>query len=171
MRRILATLSFIGLVLTAVVWISTIAIDLFHDGPLPVTCGFAHGESWLINVVVDAGGHALIQYFPTNLSQRRGAYCQLAYSGALDEYQFPLYYPWKIKSASISSVGIHLGLPLFAFGFLLLGLWFVPFQRRRWRRKHGLCVYCGYDLRGATTETCSECGKRIVACNPPLAMR
>ena len=31
---------------------------------------------------------------------------------------------------------------------------------RRWRRpKHGLCVKCGYDLRGSNSEACPECGE------------
>ena len=28
------------------------------------------------------------------------------------------------------------------------------------RRKRGLCVACGYDLRGAEHEACPECGAR-----------
>ncbi len=30
-------------------------------------------------------------------------------------------------------------------------------RRRRWRK--GLCVACGYDLRGSPTGVCSECGE------------
>lgn len=30
--------------------------------------------------------------------------------------------------------------------------------RRRRRRRRGLCVRCGYDLKGASGERCSECG-------------
>jgi len=32
-----------------------------------------------------------------------------------------------------------------------------PIRRRRRRRK-GLCVCCGYDLRGSTSGVCAECG-------------
>ncbi len=32
--------------------------------------------------------------------------------------------------------------------------------RRRARRKRGLCVACGYDLRHADHEACPECGAR-----------
>jgi hypothetical protein len=30
---------------------------------------------------------------------------------------------------------------------------------RRYRRKHGLCPHCGYNLTGNTTGICPECGK------------
>lgn len=33
----------------------------------------------------------------------------------------------------------------------------VPFLRRR-KRRMGLCVECGYDLRGTTADVCPECG-------------
>ncbi len=34
-----------------------------------------------------------------------------------------------------------------------------PFNARRFiRRKRGLCINCGYDLRGAEHEVCPECG-------------
>jgi len=42
--------------------------------------------------------------------------------------------------------------PPAAFAFLLYQ-W-----NRRAERSHGLCVYCGYDLR-ATPDRCPECGR------------
>ena len=33
--------------------------------------------------------------------------------------------------------------------------------RRRWRRKRGLCVRCGYNLTGLTHPRCPECGTEI----------
>ncbi len=30
--------------------------------------------------------------------------------------------------------------------------------RRRYRRKHDLCMHCGYNLTGNTSGTCPECG-------------
>ena len=33
---------------------------------------------------------------------------------------------------------------------------------RRWRRrKHGLCIHCGYNLTGLTEARCPECGQEI----------
>lgn len=33
--------------------------------------------------------------------------------------------------------------------------------RRRWRRRHGRCEECGYDLTGNVSGACSECGRAI----------
>ncbi len=43
-----------------------------------------------------------------------------------------------------------------------VALWFshVPLKSRRYRRKLGLCVKCGYDLRGSK-EWCPECGNEF----------
>jgi hypothetical protein len=40
--------------------------------------------------------------------------------------------------------------------------WLVTWRRRRCRKRHGLCLACGYDLR-ATAEHCPECGAAILA--------
>jgi len=32
-----------------------------------------------------------------------------------------------------------------------------PARRRRYRRKHGLCLNCGYSLTGLTENRCPEC--------------
>ncbi len=50
--------------------------------------------------------------------------------------------------------------------FALLGIWpalhlFRVWRRRRqrtYRERNGLCLQCGYDLRGQTGPRCSECG-------------
>ena len=44
-------------------------------------------------------------------------------------------------------------------------LWLVvcapPLLRRTLRRNSGLCISCGYDLRGNTSHFCPECGGRL----------
>lgn len=45
--------------------------------------------------------------------------------------------------------------------YIILALLLLPiarFARRLYRRKHNLCIECGYDLRGKTSASCSECG-------------
>jgi hypothetical protein len=39
---------------------------------------------------------------------------------------------------------------------------FGPAWRRRKRRRHGLCVRCGYDLR-SSIKVCPECGEPILS--------
>ncbi len=64
---------------------------------------------------------------------------------------------------SLGSPGKSLYLPLW-MPTLLFGLWpawlLLPLHRRRKRKKLGLCVKCGYDLR-ASKERCPECGTTI----------
>lgn len=69
------------------------------------------------------------------------------------------------------------GLPLYPIwhGFVVNMLFYAAFlwllftsqrsMRRFIRRKHGLCVTCGYDLRGADHKACPECGAALVRTN------
>ena len=74
---------------------------------------------------------------------------------------------WKLSYRRISAGSrremIELQLPLWiltvvfsAYPVYLL----TPLHRRRKRKKLGLCVKCGYDLR-ASMERCPECGTAI----------
>ena len=55
--------------------------------------------------------------------------------------------------------------PLWLSSLLLAGLATIPFLRgpvtRTWRRRHGRCVECGYDLRGCKSRRCPECGTKF----------
>lgn len=49
------------------------------------------------------------------------------------------------------------------YAAMLWGLTFGPFAARRYiRNKRGLCIKCGYDLRGTEHEVCPECGWKCV---------
>ena len=54
-------------------------------------------------------------------------------------------------------VGVPLWIPALASGVVLYFCHPLYHFRRRKRKKLGLCVKCGYDLR-ASKERCSECG-------------
>ena len=55
------------------------------------------------------------------------------------------------------------GLPLWALVVLFGAYPVTAFMRGPWRRhrrrKKGLCLQCGYDLRGKTSGICPECGR------------
>jgi hypothetical protein len=57
-------------------------------------------------------------------------------------------------------VGMVLPLLLVAtLGFFAWYRWDRPHELRRERRAKGLCVRCGYDLRGNVSGVCPECGE------------
>jgi general stress protein CsbA len=65
---------------------------------------------------------------------------------------------WR-PSASFNPTNVFLPLwiPTLLFGSLSCSSVLVPIRRRRKRRKLGLCLNCGYDLR-ASEGRCPECG-------------
>ncbi len=54
---------------------------------------------------------------------------------------------------------IPVWMPILLFGSIITYCC-LPFHRRRKRKKLGLCVNCGYDLR-ASKERCPECGTAV----------
>ena len=67
--------------------------------------------------------------------------------------------PYYYCSADIQLPYWSLGIPLWMPTLLFLAIFWLsllPFRRRRKRKKLGLCVKCGYDLRGSK-ERCPEC--------------
>ena len=70
------------------------------------------------------------------------------------------------RQDGFTAIHIPLYVPTLVFGgsFTYLGL---PWYRRRKRRKLGLCLECGYDLRGSK-ERCPECGREAGALGAPL---
>ena len=55
-----------------------------------------------------------------------------------------------------------------AYPLTSLAWWYFRRRRRIRRAKLGLCAQCGYDLRGAASGRCSECGTAIVPGHPQL---
>ncbi len=70
--------------------------------------------------------------------------------------------PWLPSmqwSARTKSILVPLWIPGILFG-LVFSVSYVPFHHRRKRKKLGLCLKCGYDLR-ASKDRCPECGSTI----------
>ena len=57
-------------------------------------------------------------------------------------------------------LSVPLWMPSIAFGLTLLACRPLHFHRRRKRKKLGLCLKCGYDLR-ASKDRCPECGEEF----------
>jgi hypothetical protein len=56
-----------------------------------------------------------------------------------------------------------IGLATLAFAFPLACMWWIRVGRPCRRRRRGLCVRCGYDLRANLSGKCPECGLEYVA--------
>jgi hypothetical protein len=68
---------------------------------------------------------------------------------------------WSGWSASAAWSGLLVDSVLLALPWL--GIISIPALRRVWRRRHGLCQACSYDLRGQDGDDCPECGATIAA--------
>ena len=65
------------------------------------------------------------------------------------------YLMWRHSTDTIQ-VSMRVPMAFFAICFLYFFLSLRPYRRRK-RKQFGLCVKCGYDLRGSK-ERCPECG-------------
>lgn len=122
------------------------------------------GKEFLISVVVYADGFVAGHHFPANYGHRRGSYVKRSRMGVRQKLTWRGLWPRRItprRTVATSYAG-HLLPPTILLGVAGAAGLSTPVIRRRRRRKRGLCLRCGYDLRGATTEVCSECGYRNV---------
>ena len=97
---------------------------------------------------------------PTSVASPTGFRASLTYNPTPNERELMLTSvrrgPYRVT---------WLAFPLWLTTFLLTGMMAVPVARgpvvRWWRRWHGCCIGCGYDLRGSRSRRCSECGLRF----------
>ena len=66
-----------------------------------------------------------------------------------------------ILSLGLWAVGLFVG--------VVIGRRTAAAERRRYRRLHGLCEGCGYNLTGNTSGACPECGSAISRAHQPAA--
>ena len=140
LRRTLTILSLIGLLISVGLWGVGYLQITWTSGKYVAVIAYGNlcfGYDYFGNTA--PGLNILGPYFSTHWWPDRGLF----------NNDFPP--AWAIQ--------IPLWLPSLLFG-LLLWLSYIP--RRRKRKKLGLCIKCGYDLR-ASKERCPECGSTIDA--------
>ena len=157
LRKTLTILSLIGLLLSVGLWgasyfhiecarsgyvftiaagaLSVIAMDDSERQATPDFCrchGFGGFQTyWIPEIGVASGGKVTIHRF----------YYFAPFGGWLWVLEVPLWMPTLLGAVMLSVSGL-------------------PLYRRRKRKKLGLCLKCGYDLR-ASKERCPECGEAI----------
>ena len=150
-----------GLVAVSGAWLTAAVIALVRpDGHTCMTFGYARPDAWVLNVVVYSDGFVLAQHFHQNLTRYDGPYAKLSRADEEHAVTFRSLFPRVVKTRTTISAGtvFHLSPAILVF-LLLCGHavgW--PLLRRRRRRKQGRCLRCGYDLRGAASPACTECG-------------
>ncbi len=151
LRKTLTILSFIGLVLSVGLWgVSYVGVTAYRT-ELP----------WQLGVVALRGELSII-----NIKLSQDAISRMGISDGFGwEYGAPVRatpseWNWWPRFASNNPSFSYMSIPLY-LPVLLFGVWplwlLLPFRRRRKRRKLGLCMRCGYDLRGLTELRCPEC--------------
>ncbi len=135
LRKTLTILSLIGLLLSVGLW---------------GACYWGIGYEGSHHMIALTGGGVYYAYFQYEWPSQ-GWFCD-----GLVVFRTHWWHFGYSRSASwIAFVPLWMPSGLFA---VLLVLRLLPLLRRRKRKKLGLCVKCGYDLR-ASKERCPECGE------------
>ena len=146
-------MSLLGLVVSITLWgLSFLGIE--YVGHVKGIGEHAHASHllmlWLNN------GHITPAYHPDNYCNGFHRKHQIRFN----KYQgFPAgWRPWIRADKEYEQYSFNMPLLIPTVGCtFMLALSFIPFGRRRKRRRLGLCLNCGYDLR-ASKERCPECG-------------
>jgi hypothetical protein len=136
-RKTLTIFSLIGLLLSAGLW-GVSYLNVYHDAP-HIGGTLAHG-CWGV------------WYVPESHHRGMGVW----YDG-FNDFTTSWIPFWERKKPAFEFV-LPLWLPTLLFSFLFVwGAHPLSHLRRRKRKKLGLCVKCGYNLRGLTEPRCPEC--------------
>ncbi len=162
LRRTLTILSLIGLLLSVGLW----GVSYYR-----CACVIDQESEGCVEVGLFAGSFVVISHHNKNplgnVSVR--SYCRGFYgfwtnwSGRIGVFPphsriYHVYNPWLWIWC------IPLWMPTIVFGSVLYFCHPMHSHRRRKRKKLGLCLKCGYDLRGSK-DLCPECGEEFVSTN------
>lgn len=160
LRKTLTIISLIGLLLSVVAWGGSCfcGIECLHE--------YAGGGEKL----VVSGGNIMFRIGRGQSDDGpHGGWVWLPPRYPSDEGR--LWFPHGEWSTSGGYSSLRLASPLYLFVVIFGGLcWrtYAPLRLSRKRRKLGLCVTCGYDMRG-TPDLCPECGHPSQAKQNPEA--
>lgn len=124
--------------------------------------GYGRGDTWIANAMIYSDGLVLLRRLEPNPTPRSGLYAKLSRFDAEHAFTVRGLFPTRVTGLVAPAVQFHLGPPLLVFAGLATWTCFWPLARRRARRRRGLCVACGYDLRGSSSGTCPECGHATI---------
>ena len=127
-----------------------------EPAPAPFTLASVTRGGWL--TIANCAAWAVFMFF-------RGQWPQGVAKSFFYAIGTPLVVPlewWERSGGSLGIVVILLAIALnsMLWGYTLSWLWGVAVDRpaRRRRKRAGLCVSCGYDLRASAGALCPECG-------------
>ncbi len=150
-RKLLGILFFAGLVVSLLLWgLSYFRLNTAGPGPL-VNVNLVGGALFVgdLGMLGSNGDDAL---------RRRWDFFGF--------HDFQTQWMPKYKSRKRAGIGARWSIvvPLWMPASLFAAVWcyyfLVPSLRRRRRKRLGLCLYCGYDLR-ASINRCPECGNEF----------
>ena len=143
-RKTITILSLIGLLLSVGLWGMTSFLTVSYDDVVGRYASAAQGAVWLGNDL----GYAGPGWYTADIAF---------------DWQDPVNgFEWWPLFAN-DKAGFQIIIPFWMPALVCMSalLWgYLPLHRRRKRKKLGLCVKCGYDLRGSS-ERCPECGQEF----------
>lgn len=148
------------LLVCVVPWIAAIYIAMSSQHFRSLAVGFANGERSVVTAIVFPTGHVVVRKIAPNLGRQSGFFIKPSEASRDYRVRFTLL-PRFLRGgrrAQGRTVLFHLGPPSAVLSFTLVAWPLSLTMRRRYRRRSNRCEACGYDMTGATSQTCTECG-------------